>query len=202
MKTLILNHYKNTILAKNSTEAINFINLLPGITANNYTVSVLEDYFSLGGSLIQNIWKQGKAFEIATTGCGMSRIMCYKPLASTLEKHNEILALNKENKAQEEAEKRQEREQAHLSEMYEPLKGWYVVTVTGNAFKIRGNDGSVTKSVKVLAENKMDAYNKAVQHLEENPPKNVMNWLHFESSRSALIEFVGVWTDDAELEFN
>ena len=28
-----------------------------------------------------------------------------------------------------------------------------------------------------------------------------MNFTHFESSRSALIEYVGVWTDEAEIEF-
>jgi len=55
MKTLILNHYANTILAKNSEEAVNFINSLNGITANNYTISILEDYFTLGGSKIQDI---------------------------------------------------------------------------------------------------------------------------------------------------
>jgi len=47
----------------------------------------------------------------------------------------------------------------------------------------------------------MEAYEKAVKHLEENPPKNVMNFYSFESSKSALIEYVGVWTDEAEIEF-
>lgn len=201
MKTLILNFYKQSILAENQEQAIDFINSLPGITANNYTVAVLEDYFSLGGSKIQNIWKRGMAFEIATTGCGKNRIMCYKPLANTLDKHNEILEKNKKIKEEEESKKREKAEQEYLSEMYEELKGWYIVTVSGQAFKVRGNDGTVTKSVKVLANNKMEAYNNAVQELENNPPKNVSIWTGFESSASALIEYVGIWTDEAELEF-
>jgi uncharacterized FlaG/YvyC family protein len=202
MKTLILNHYANTILAKNSEEAVNFINSLNGITANNYTISILEDYFTLGGSKIQDIWKRGMAFEIATTGCGSSRIMCYKPLASTLEKHNEIILQRKQEQEQEQAKKRAEREQEYLAEMYEDLKGWYIVTITGLAFKLRGNDGKVTKSVKVLANNKMQAYNLAVKYLEENPPKNVTHFYSFESSKSTLIEYVGIWTDEAQEIYN
>ena len=201
MKALILNYYKNTVLAKNSTEAIDFINSLNGISANQYTIDTLENYFSVDKSHIKSIWKQGKAFEIATTGCGMSRIFAYKPLANTLEQHNEILLKQKKAKEAEEAEKRNQREQEHLSFMYEPQKGWYIVTITGLAFKIRGNDGKVTKSVKVLAENRMEAYNKAVKYLEENPPKNVMNFYSFESSKSALIEYVGIWTDELEQAF-
>lgn len=202
MKALILNYYKNTVLAKNSTEAIDFINSLQGITANQFTIDTLENYFTVEKSHIKAIWNTGRSFEIATTGCGNSRIFAYKPQASTLEAHNEIVAKNKAEQAKIQEQKREEREQEHLKEMYEPMQGWYIITVTGNAFKLRGNDGSVTKSVKVLADNKMQAYNKACEFLTENPPKNVMNFTHFESSRSALIEYVGVWTDEAEIEFN
>lgn len=199
MKALILNYYKNTVLSKNTTEAINFINSLPGISANNYTIEVLEDYFANEKSKIKSIWKTGRAFEIATTGCGMTRINAYKPQASTLEAHNEIVAKNKERQIRDEAQRREEREQVYLEMMHEPMKGWYIVTVTGSAFKLRGNDGNVTKSVKVLADNKMAAYNKACEFLIKNPPKNVMNFTHFESSRSALIEYVGVWNDELDL---
>ena len=199
MKTLILNYYKKATLATTAEEAVNFINSLDGIQANQSTIKNLQDFFNGDNKWMMKTLKSGYAYEIATTGCGMSRILCYRPLASTLEEHNILVAKNKEKKAEEEAEKRHEREQAHLSDMYEQNKGWYIVTVTGNAFKFRGNDGKVTKSVKVLAENKMQAYNLAVQNLEENPPKNVMNWIGFESSRSALIEYVGVWTDESEL---
>lgn len=201
MKALILNYYKETVLAKNAEEAISFINSLNAISANEYTIKKLTEFFEIEKSHIKAIWKNGHAFEIATTGCGKTRIFAYKPLASTLEAHNEIVKENKEKQAKIEAQNRIEREQAHLEEMYEQNKGWYVVTITGNAFKLRGNDGSVTKSVKVMADNKMDAYNKACEFLFENPPKNVMNFTHFESSRTALIEYIGVWTDESELEY-
>ena len=202
MKNLILNHFSQTILAKNADEAIDFVNSLNGIIANKYTIEVLTEYFtSKNGSRIQNIWRQGMAFELATTGCGRTRIFCYKPQAETLKKHNEVIEKKKEIRDKEEAEKRQKREQEHLDFMYEPLKGWYVVTITGMAFKDRGNDGSVTKSVKVLADNRQHAYNKAVEFLQENPPKNVYLWLFFESAKNVLFEFVGVWTDEAEAEY-
>ena len=67
-----------------------------------------------------------------------------------------ILLVQKKQKEIEEANKRNEREQQYLEMMHEPLKGWYVVTVTGLAFKLRGNDGKVTKSVKVLADKTTD----------------------------------------------
>ena len=202
MKTLILNYYKNQILAKSTQEAIDFINSLQGITANSYTISVLEDYFSsINGSKIQDIWNKKIPFEIATTGCGSSRVFCYKPLANTLEKHNEIIAASKaEQKAKDEI-KQQQRMQEFLEYMHEPLKGWYIVTITGLAFKLRGNDGKVTKSVRVFAENRNEAYNKASEFLQENPPKNVMNFYSFESPQSTLFEYVGTWTDEAELEY-
>ena len=37
-------------------------------------------------------------------------------------------------------------------------------------------------------------------NLETNPPKNVIFWYSFESLKSALIEYVGVWTDESEIE--
>jgi len=204
---VVINYFDKTELISTAHEAINFINKLSyrgnshGITCNTHTEKLLIDLFNG-----ENLPQYGKPFQsyysVATTGCGNTNINLYLALADTLEKHNEIVLQQKKSKEAEEAEKRNQREQEHLYFMYEAQKGWYIVTVTGLAFKIRGNDGKVTKSVKVLAENRMEAYNKAVKHLEENPPKNVMNFYSFESSKSALIEFVGIWTDEAEIEFN
>lgn len=203
---VVINYFDKTALISTANEAINFINKLSyrgnshGITCNTHTENLLITLFN--GDILP---AYGKPFEnyysVSTTGCGNTNINLYLALADTLERHNEILADQKKAKEAEEAEKRNQREQEHLSFMYEAQKGWYIVTVTGLAFKIRGNDGKVTKSVKVLAENRMEAYNKAVKHLEENPPKNVMNFYSFESSKSALIEYVGIWTDEAETEF-
>jgi hypothetical protein len=204
---VVINYFDKTELISTAQEAINFINKLSyrgnshSITCNDHTQKLLIDLFNG-----ENLPQYGKPFQsyysVATTGCGNTNINLYLALADTLEKHNEIVLLQKKSKEAEEDEKRKQRNQEYLDMMYEPMKGWYVVTVTGLASKERGNDGKVTKSVRILAENRMDAFNKAVTFLEENPPKNVIFWYSFESSKSALIEYVGVWTDEAEIEFN
>lgn len=203
---VVINYFDKTELISTAQEAINFINKLSyrgnshSITCNQHTEKLLNDLFN-GENLPQHGKPFQKYYSVATTGCGNTSINLYLPLADTLEKHNEILADIKQQQEKEEVEKRKQRNQEYLEMMYEQQKGWYIITVTGLASKERGNDGKVTKSVKVLGDNKMDAFNKAVAHLEENPPRNVMFWYSFESSRSALIEFIGVWTDETEIEF-
>lgn len=203
---IVINYFDKTALISSAKEAVDFINTLSyrgnshGITCSTHTEKLLNDIFNG-----EKMYETGKPFfnsyNVRTTGCGQTQINLYRALADTLEAHNEKVKQKKEIQEDQDKIKRNEREQAHLELMHEPLKGWYVVTITGNAFKLRGNDGAVTKSVKVLAENRMESYNKAVLNLEENPPKNVSMWYGFESSKSALIQYVGVWTDEAELEF-
>lgn len=102
---------------------------------------------------------------------------------------------------------KQKREIAHnnwLKEMYEPLKGWYVVTIDILVSKIHGNDGVKSYSFKVLADNRMDAYEKTVKLVNDHglEDKNVSFVYEIkDSAKSALIEFVGIWTDEAELEY-
>jgi hypothetical protein len=201
---IVINYFDKTAIISTAQEAVDFINSLhyrEKLVCNSHTENLLVKMFN--GEVLPAYNKPfSEYYSLSTTGCGNTNINLYSCLADTLEAHNEIVAKNKAEATKIEAVKRNEREQAHLEQMHEHCKGWYVVTITGNAFKLRGNDGSVTKSVKVLADNKMDAYNKSIQNLEENPPKNVMNWYGFESSKSALIEYVGTWTDEAEIEYN
>ncbi len=203
---VVINYFDKTALISTANEAVDFINKLQyrgnshGITCNEHTKNLLNILFS-GGNLPQ----YGKPFQnyysLSSTGCGNTNINIYLALADTLEAHNTIVLERKKQSEAEEAEKRKQREQEHLEMMHEPLKGWYIVTVTGLAFKERGNDGKVTKSVKVLANSRIEAFNKSIQELEKNPPKNVSFWYSFESSKSALIEYVGIWTDKLEQEF-
>jgi len=203
---VVINYFDKTELISTAHEAVNFINKLSyrgnshGITCNEHTEKLLNDLFN-GNNLPQYGRPFNQYYSVATTGCGNTNINLYLALADTLEKHNEILIEAKKQQEAEETEKRKQRDQEYLEMMYEQQKGWYVVTLTGLASKERGNDGKVTKSVKVLADNRMEAFNKAVTNLEENPPKNVMFWYSFESSKSALIEFIGIWTDEAEIEY-
>jgi|AntDeeMinimDraft_6_1070357.scaffolds.fasta_scaffold20681_1 hypothetical protein len=202
---IVINYFDKTALISTAAEAVEFINGLQyygnshSITCNQQTKETLNNIFNG-----ENLYS-GKPFQdqvqLQSSGCGSTYIGLYLALGATLEAHNEKVKENKEAQAKQDIFKENERFQAHMDEMLEPSKGWYIVTVTGTAFKIRGIDGKVTKSVKVLAENKMDAYNKAVKNLEDNPPKNVSFWSYFENERSALIEYVGTWTDAAELEY-
>ena len=204
---VVINYFNSTALISTAQEAVEFINKLSymdssnKIVCNQHTENLLNSLFAG-----ENLPAYGKPFEnyygVRTTGCGNTQINLYRALADTLEVHNEIVLQRKKEQEREYAKNRAERKQAHLAEMYEPAKGWYIVTVTGLASKLRGNDGKVTKSVKVLADCKMQAYNLAVENLEENPPKNVTFWYSFESSRSALIEYVGVWTDELKETYN
>jgi hypothetical protein len=105
---------------------------------------------------------------------------------------------------QREQEKAAIRNQAWLKRMYNPAKGWYVVTLNVNVSRIRGNDGIKTYSFKVLAENQMDAYFKTCDTVMNNGVKDrnvsfVYNVA--DSAKSALIDFVGAWTDESEMEY-
>lgn len=203
---VVINYFDKTELISTPQEAVNFINKLQyrgnsnSITCNAHTEALLNKLFN--GEVLPQYGKPFvKYYSLSTTGCGNTNINIYLALADTLDQHNEIVLEQKKSKEVEDKKQREQREQDYLEMMYENMKGWYIVTVTGLAFKDRGNDGKVTKSVKVLADNRMEAYQKAINYLEENPPKNVMNWYSFESSKSALIEFIGVWTDEAELDY-
>lgn len=103
-----------------------------------------------------------------------------------------------------EKQKKEAREQQWLKEMHQPAKGWYVVTVDVMVSKVRGNDGIKTYSFRVLADNKMDAYNKIVNRIQDEGVKDSNVALVYgikDSPQSALIEYVGIWNDNAEIEY-
>lgn len=201
MKNLVLNYFSRTALVKNTNEAVNFINSLQYrnnghfLQCSEHCKNILENYFS-GKSVIYR--------ELTTTGCSTTRIMVYEALANTLEEHNEIVKLKQQQEEKVQEEKNRIAHENWLNEMYKPLKGWYVVTLDILVSKIKGNDGKKTYSFKVLAENQMDAYNRTISMIEEKGvnDKNVSFIYHVaDSAKSALIEFVGIWTDEAVLEF-
>ena len=102
--------------------------------------------------------------------------------------------------------KRREQENAAFQRKMNSLisygKGWYIVDVPALVIKVRGNDGWIDQSVRVLADSGLDAYNQAVAFIEnpENFQKNVMAVQHVESITAASIEYIGVLTDEYLLE--
>jgi len=186
MKTLILNYYKKTILVNNANDAVEFINSLGGgITANPSTIKNLETFFDGTNKYFPS--------EIATTGCGASRIYGYIPLATTLEAHNQVLA---ERKIQAEKEKN-EAFQAKTNELYKSKKGNYVVQL--DCFElnnVKGGHKARFTNWKILADSPMDAYNKAVDCAEEKG----LFWMA--AAEKCQIDFIGEWTDLAEEIYN
>lgn len=193
MKSIILNYFNQTVLAKNADEAINFIDSLNGISANHSAVTNIEKYFSDENYYITKTLNSGRKYEIATTGCGSTRILCYKPLAETLEKHNEILEERKV-KAKEEEDKRF---QEKMQEMHNLKKGYYVVELACYEIDfLRGGHKKRYTNWSVLAESKINAYNKSVELAEEKG----LFW--FASAEKCNIDFIGEWSDLAEEFYN
>ena len=202
MKKAIVYFGKKEII-NTAKEAVEFINTLKfhgnsySLECNYHTESLLNDLFSNKN----HPYHEYDRIEIATTGCSTTRIYMYRALASTLEDHDCIVADRKQKAEKERIQEAEDARQEWLSEMYKSAKGWYIVTITGLAMKSKGNDGSVTKSVRVLADNQMNAYDKSVEFLQNNPSGNIINWMTFEHPKNSLIEHIGVWTDEKELEY-
>lgn len=151
MKTIVLNYFRKTAMVNNVSEAVEFINSLTGITANETTVKNLENHFAGTNKYPLN--------EIATTGCGSTRIMVYAALASSLEKHNDIVA---EKKAAQ-----REIAETRLNEFRE---GVYAVDL--KVIKLEGN--SVIKTIKVNATTVKSAIDAAHQEFWDGATFNAV----------------------------
>jgi hypothetical protein len=93
--------------------------------------------------------------------------------------------------------------QAEIERLTTPRKGWYVVTLEALVSRIKGNDGKQTYSYRILATSEQDAFDKACEMLRNNMPDNVTFIYEItDNASSAFIEYVGVWTDQAELEYH
>lgn len=112
--------------------------------------------------------------------------------------HAEKAAIEKAEKE----EKRKARFNAKMEEAMSTGKGWYSVNVSALVMKHRGNDGWIDQSVRVLAANGYDAYNKAVDFIQnpENFQRNTMLVQFVEEFETAFIEYIGVLTDEYLLE--
>lgn len=91
-------------------------------------------------------------------------------------------------------------ESAYIADLYKMPRGWYLVDFSALVSVIRGNDGFRDYSWKVLADNGYQAFELALQGFNEKMPKNVSFVYHFCEITAANIEYVGIWTDELELE--
>lgn len=200
MKKVVINYFNRTELVKSVNEAVDFINSLQyrgssySLTCSDHCRMKLEEFFH----------SESAAEMLTTTGCATTRINIFTALADTLEEHNKITVANKEQIERERADKAERAHQEWIKQMYAAAKGWYVVTLDVLVSKIKGNDGVKTYSFRILADNQMEAYERACRKImEEGVNDRNVSFVYEikDSAKSALIEYVGVWTDESELEY-
>lgn len=88
-------------------------------------------------------------------------------------------------------------------ELLKPVRGWYVVTLEAIVSRIHGNDGKKCYSFRVLANNAMEAFDRAAHLCQfENQDRHISFVYEVcDSAYTALIEYVGVWTDESVIEY-
>lgn len=144
---------------------------------------------------------------VRTTGCGAWSISFYNALADTLEEHERIYNEQREAAKQERMRQAEAARQRKLAELNEQKRGWYHVELEIRlmVFANRGNDyfTNTTFTGNIIADSGIDAYNKAVKHVQDNPQElthrgNIATlhaWAEPDSSGFSFT-FLGVKTDD------
>lgn len=111
--------------------------------------------------------------SLRTTGCGAWDISFYPALADTIEEHERIYKEQREAAKQERLRLAEEAKQRRMAELSEQKRGWWHVELdlTLSVFATRGNDYTTPSTFigNVIADSGMDAYRKAVKHVEEHP---------------------------------
>lgn len=109
--------------------------------------------------------------DLRTTNCGANGIDFYPALADTLEEHERIYQERCEAEKRERIAKAEALKQQMLKEWNEPRRGWYSVSVEVSAHRIDDNMACrwFTFSGHIIANSKMDAYNKALDPSQNGP---------------------------------
>lgn len=142
-----------------------------------------------------------------TMGCGAWDISFYPALADTLEEHERIYSEQREAAKAERMRQAEAYRQKRLAELNEQRRGWYHVELNLRlmVFAQRGNDyfADTTFEGDIIADSGMDAYQKAVKHVQDNPGelthRGNMATLHAwgePDSSDFSFQFLGVKTDD------
>ena len=142
------------------------------IVVNERTAKEIRDLFRDGfGTYPSGEPRTSAGFR--TTGCGAWEIGFHPALADTIEEHERIYNERREAAKAERLRKAEEAKQRRMAELAEPRKGWWHVELdlTLSVFATRGNDYTTTAtfSGNIIADSGMDAYRKAVKHVEEHP---------------------------------
>ncbi len=180
MKILFV-YFSKKQMCETVEQAVEFINGLkyrnlenqPNLVVNDRTMRFLKEAFA-------QEWKMNEvgrpyiiacdrmhtcSFEIATTGCRLTRIYGYYPLADTVEEHDAIVAERERAQREADAKRYKEEREERLAELNHVRRGWYHVELD---IKIvvpgRMNFADTTFTGNVIADSGADAYIKAKAH--------------------------------------
>lgn len=142
------------------------------IVVNERTAEKIRDLFRDGfGTYPSGEPRTYAGFR--TTGCGAWEIGFHPALADTLEEHERIYNEQREIARQERMRQAEAAHKRRLAELNEQRKGWYHVELELElmVFATQGND-YITHTAftgDIIADSGMDAYGKAVKHVQEHP---------------------------------
>lgn len=126
-------------------------------------------------------------------------------IAENLIRVSQIEKKNNEEKAIATAianEKRNKAIAEKMQELYAMPKGWYVIEFSAMVSLVKGNDGWRDYTWKCLANNGVEAFEMARRSFNEKMPRNVSFVYTFCEITQANIDYVGVWTDELESQYN
>ena len=199
-------HTPYKAIAHSANEAIAVINTWHSYGRSSGNIEVNER----SAEKIREIFREKNVTgvrQLRTTGCGCWDISFYPAMADTIEEHTRIYNEHREAAKKERLRKAEEARQRRLAELNVHRQGWYhtELDVRVMVFNNRGNDyfTDLTFSGKVIADSGMDAYDKAMKHVQDHPEELVHRGniasLHcvaepFESGFSYT--FLGMKTDE------
>lgn len=176
------------------------------ITVNDRTAEKIRTLFRDGlGTYYDG--KPRTCVTMRTTGCGAWDISFYPALADTLGEHERIYGERREAARMERMRQAEEARQRRLSELNERRRGWYHVELELElmVFAAKGNDyvTHTTFEGSIIADSGVDAYSKAVGHVQYHPEElthrgNVailQSWAPLDGSGFGCT-FLGVKTDE------
>ncbi|WP_036882179.1 hypothetical protein [Prevotella disiens] len=188
MKILFV-YFSKKQMCETAEQAIEFINGLKyrnqenqrNISVNEHTKKILHSAFATEWQtnnygqpflMLNGMYRSGN-IEIATTGCGNTRIYGYKPLGDTVEEHDKAVAAKANAMRVKQEDFFNKKLEERKIELNAIRKGWYHVEleIRINVLNKIGNDyvADKTFSGDIIAESGMDAYNKAVEYVKKSP---------------------------------
>lgn len=164
----------------------------PFLQVNSQTLAALTELFDSGAV-------RGSKFPLLrTTGCGCKDIRFFEPLGPTLEEHEAAYRAKCEVEKAERLRRAEEYHQRLLAEYNEVRRGWYEVEIEISVLPWKSMNRTVREFYGiVIADSKMDAYDKAVAQMNDYCASQRCSFESAEPWNSSHnnVEFLGMKTD-------